>query len=61
MAEDQRERSAEDLVLAAIKILQRGLPGRDLDDKGVVIELWGIFDSPSAREIYNHRAKASPR
>lgn len=45
----------EELVLAAIEILQRGLPPGDLDDRGVISELWGIFDSPPAREIY-HRA-----
>lgn len=41
-----------DLVEEAVRILQRGLPGGELDDKGVVIELWGLLDTPDARAIY---------
>jgi hypothetical protein len=41
-----------DLVEETVRILQRGLPGGDLDDKGVVIELWGLLDTPDARAIY---------
>ncbi len=55
---DEKERSAEDIVIQAIKVLQRGLPPGDLDDRGVVTELWGIFDGPAAREIY-HRLEPS--
>lgn len=44
--------SAEDLLRAAVKILQRGLPDGDLDDKGVVIELWGLLDTAEARAVY---------
>nr|WP_295884152.1 hypothetical protein [uncultured Devosia sp.] len=58
MVDEKREKTAEDLVLEAIKILQRGLPGRDLDDRGVVSELWGVLDSKGAREIY-HRIERS--
>jgi hypothetical protein len=41
-----------DLVEETVRILQRGLPGGDLCDKGVVIELWGLLDTPDARAIY---------
>lgn len=44
--------TAEDLLRAAVKILQRGLPGRDLDDNGVVTELWGLLDTAEARSVY---------
>ena len=54
MAEEKEAQgTAEDLMMAAIKILQRGLPPGDLDDRQVISELWGIFDSPAAREIYH--------
>lgn len=56
---DEKKRSAEDIVIEAIKVLQRGLPPGDLDDRQVVTELWGIFDSPSAREIYHRKAEPS--
>jgi hypothetical protein len=45
--------TADDLVKAAIRVLQRGLPPGDLNDRQVISELWGIFDGPAAREIYN--------
>ncbi|MBU1335725.1 MAG: hypothetical protein KJ944_00030 [Alphaproteobacteria bacterium] len=45
-------KTAEDLVRETVKILQRGLPGRDLDDRGVIIELWGPLDTKRARGIY---------
>ena len=57
--EKKAPETAEDLVLAALRILQRGLPPGDLNDRQVVTELWGIFDSPAAREIY-HRIEVSP-
>lgn len=41
-----------DLVEETVRILQRGLPGGDLDDKGVVIESWGLLDTADARAIY---------
>jgi hypothetical protein len=41
-----------DLVEETVRILQRGLPGGDLDDKGIVIELWGLLDTADARTIY---------
>lgn len=44
--------AAADLVEETVRILQRGLPGGGLDDKGVVIELWGLLDTPEARAIY---------
>jgi hypothetical protein len=40
-----------DLVEETVRILQRGLPGGDLDDKGVVIALWGLLDTPDAQAI----------
>lgn len=58
MVDEKGKKTAEDLVLEAIKVLQRGLPPGDLDDRQVVTELWGIFDSPPAREIY-HRIERS--
>ena len=51
--ETKAPETSEDLVIAAIKTLQRGLPGRVLDDRGVVTVLWGIFDGPAARDIYH--------
>lgn len=53
MVDEKREKTAEKLVVEAINIMQRGLPGKDLDDRGVVTELWGVFNSPAAREIYH--------
>lgn len=44
--------TAADLVEETVRILQRGLPGGDLDDKGVVIALWGLLDTADARAIY---------
>lgn len=45
------EKTAADLVREAIKILQRGLPPGDLDDRGVVAEVWGLLDNAETREI----------
>ncbi len=45
------DRTAADLVREAIKILQRGLPPGDLDDRGVISELWGLLDNAETREI----------
>lgn len=45
------EKTAADLVREAIKILQRGLPPGDLDDRGVISELWGLLDNAETREI----------
>ena len=50
--------TAEDLVIAAVRILQRGLPPGDLNDRQVVTELWGIFDNPQSR-IVIERASAT--
>jgi hypothetical protein len=58
MVDENRVKTAEDIVLAAIKILQRGLPNGDLDDRQVISELWGVLDSKAAREIY-HRMEPS--
>lgn len=55
MADEKREKTAEDIVLAAIKSLQRGLPNGDLDDRQVISELWGVLDSKAAREIYHRK------
>lgn len=47
-----RERAtAEQMVLQALLILQRGLPPGDLSDRQVIAELWGIFDNPAADEV----------
>ena len=43
--------TAEDLVIAAVCTLQRGLPPGDLNDRQVVTELWGIFDNPQSRIV----------
>lgn len=56
--EKTKTETAEDLVLSAIKVLQRGLLPGDLDDRQVMTELWGIFDGEVAREIY-HRTEGS--
>lgn len=53
--------TAEDLVLAAVEILQRGLPPGDLDDRQVVSELWGLLDSKAARDIYHRARQSEPR
>ncbi|HTO27136.1 MAG TPA: hypothetical protein VL017_00945 [Devosia sp.] len=44
--------TAAAVIEETVRILQRGLPGGDLDDEGVVIELWGRLDTPDARAIY---------
>jgi hypothetical protein len=44
--------TAADLVEATVRILQRNLPGGDLDDRGVIVELWGLLDTAYARSIY---------
>lgn len=44
--------TAQDLVVAAVRILQRGLPPGDLDDRQVVMELWGLLDNKEARAAY---------
>ncbi|MBW4653459.1 MAG: hypothetical protein KME20_10560 [Kaiparowitsia implicata GSE-PSE-MK54-09C] len=44
--------TAADLVEETVRILQRGLPGGDLDDRRVVTELWGLLDTTHARSIY---------
>lgn len=49
--------TAEDLVIAAVRILQRGLPPGDLNDRQVVTELWGVFDNPASRDAIR-RAKS---
>lgn len=41
--------TAEQMLLDALAILQRGLPPGDLNDRQVVAELWGVFDRPAAR------------
>ena len=48
---DSNRVTAEDLVIAAVRILQRGLPPGDLNDRQVVTELWGIFDNPQSRIV----------
>ena len=52
--------SAEEMVLEALKILQRGLPPGDLDDRQVITELWGIFDNPQSREVIARAAEKAP-
>lgn len=54
------ERTAADLAREAIKILQRGLPPGDLDDRGVVTELWGLLDNAETREILEREDQKSP-
>lgn len=51
---------AEDMLMQALAVLQRGLPPGDLNDRQVVSELWGIFDNPAARAVLE-RAKSSGR
>ena len=45
-------KTAKEMVLAALEILRRGLPGGGLDDRQVVTELWGVFDNPEASRVY---------
>lgn len=53
--------TAEQMVLAAVAILQRGLPPGDLNDRQVITELWGIFDNAGANEVIRKaRAVSSP-
>lgn len=49
--------TAEQMVLDAVAILQRGLPPGDLNDRQVVTELWGIFDNQAANGVIQ-RAQA---
>lgn len=49
--------TAEQMVLDALSILQRGLPPGDLNDRQVVTELWGVFDNPASRDAIR-RAKS---
>lgn len=51
----EEPKTAQDLVEAVVRILQRGLPPGDLDDRGVVTELWGLLDTDRARAIYRPR------
>jgi hypothetical protein len=55
---DSNRLTTEDLVIAAVRILQRGLPPGDLNDRQVVTELWGLFDNPQSR-IVIERARAA--
>lgn len=52
--------TAERMLLAALNILQRGLPPGDLNQRQVIAELWGVFDTPSAVEAIK-KARASTR
>lgn len=48
--------TAEQMLLDALAILQRGLPPGDLNDRQVIIELWSVFDNEAARRVIT-RAK----
>jgi hypothetical protein len=54
-----RTTTADEMVLEALAILQRGLPPGDLDDRQVVTELWGIFDNPASRLVIDSARKLS--
>jgi hypothetical protein len=45
--------TAEQRLLSALNILQRGLPPGDLNQRQVLAELWGVFDNTSAVEVIN--------
>jgi hypothetical protein len=49
-------KSAEQMIVETLAVLQRGLPSGDLNDRQVITELWGIFDHPNTRETLD-RAK----
>lgn len=56
-ARTSKELTADDIALAALSILQRGLPPGDLNDRQVVTELWGVFDNASARHVLEEARK----
>lgn len=43
--------TAEQMVLNALRTLQRGLPPGDLNQREVIAELWGVFDNPAAIKV----------
>lgn len=54
----ERTATAEQMILDALAILQRGLPPGDLGDRQVISELWAIFDNPATRPVLE-RARRS--
>jgi hypothetical protein len=52
-------KAAQDMVLEASAVLQRGLAGGGLDDRKVATALWGIVDNPAARRAIE-QARARP-
>lgn len=54
------EKTAEEMTVEALAILQRGLPGGDLNDREVITELWGVFDNPDATRLFQSITSKSP-
>lgn len=46
------DRTPEEIVAAAIEILQKNLPPGGVADRDTISELWGVLDSPDASKIY---------
>lgn len=53
----EKTTTAEQMILDALEILQRGLPPGDLSDRQVVSELWGLFDNPTTRPVLERAAR----
>lgn len=49
------DRTAEDLLVKAIEVLQGTLPPGGVDDRETISRLWEVLDSPAATEIYCRR------
>jgi hypothetical protein len=48
--------AAADLMQEAIRILQRNLPGGDLDDRDTITELWGLLDNRQVEAILHRES-----
>lgn len=47
--------TAEEIVVEALRILQRELPGGDLSAREAIAELWGLVESPVGQSIIEKR------
>jgi hypothetical protein len=43
--------TADQILSEALRILQRNLPPQGVSDRETIADLWGLFDSPTTREI----------
>jgi hypothetical protein len=53
-------RTAEEIVVETLRILQRELPGGDLSAREAIAELWGLVESPEAQAIIARLAPSEP-